>query len=145
MTGVSIPYIYIKREREFTVEPWVTSVSVSPTRSFVFTCHVKIAQWECGTETDVTSCPPCLASLFSRSVSWISHSMYIFSKNLLVYYCKCCNLIGYATRYLFVNRYRVAVSNATRSSFSKKNKQCLFLVFRNNFEEITQVCFYYNN
>ena len=31
----------------------------------------------------------------------------IFSKNLLVYYCKCCNLIGYATRYLFVNRYRV--------------------------------------
>ena len=30
-----------------------------------------------------------------------------FSKNLVVYYCKCCNLIGYATLYLFVNRYRV--------------------------------------
>ena len=32
--------------------------------------------------------------------------IYIFSKNenVLVYYCKCCNLIGYATRYLFVNR-----------------------------------------
>ena len=38
----------------------------------------------------------------------------------LVYYCKCCNLIGYATRYLFVNRYRVVVSNATRPSFSQK-------------------------
>ena len=44
----------------------------------------------------------------------------IISKNLLVYYCKCCNLIGYATRYLFVNRYPVATSNATRPSFSQK-------------------------
>ena len=42
--------------------------------------------------------------------------------------CKCCNLIGYVTRYLFVNRYRVAASNATRPSFSQKI-QCLFLVF----------------
>ena len=32
---------------------------------------------------------------------------------------------------LFVNRYRVAASNATRPSFSKII-QCLFLVFRNN-------------
>ena len=54
--------------------------------------------------------------------------IYIFSKNLLVYYCKCCNLIGYATRYLFVNIYQVAASNATKPSFSQK-KQCLFLVF----------------
>ena len=46
--------------------------------------------------------------------------LYSFSKNLLVYYCKCCNLIGYATRYLFVNRYRVAASNTTRPSFSQK-------------------------
>ena len=44
-----------------------------------------------------------------------------FSKNVLVYYCKYCNLIGYATRYLFVNRYRVAASNATRPRFSQKN------------------------
>ena len=57
------------------------------------------------------------------------------SNNLVVYYCKCCNLIGYATRYLFVNRYREATSNATRPSFSQKNR--LFLVFRNNFEGIT--------
>ena len=42
---------------------------------------------------------------------------YIFSKNLLVYYFNYCiyyfnycTLIGYATRYLFVNRYRVAAS-----------------------------------
>ena len=32
----------------------------------------------------------------------ISHIIYILSKNLVVYYCKCCNLIGYATRYVFV-------------------------------------------
>ena len=31
--------------------------------------------------------------------------LYHGCKNLLVYYCKCCNLIGYATRYLFVHRY----------------------------------------
>ena len=39
-----------------------------------------------------------------------------------------CNLIGYATRCLFVNRYRVAASNATRPLFPKK--RCLFLVFK---------------
>ena len=33
--------------------------------------------------------------------------------------------------YLFVNRYRVVASKATRT------KRCLFLVFRYNFEEIT--------
>ena len=49
--------------------------------------------------------------------------MDVFSKNLLVYYWKCCNLIGYATRYLLVNRYRVAASIATRSSFSPKKQQ----------------------
>ena len=32
----------------------------------------------------------------------ISHIIYTLSKNLVVYYCKCCNLIGYATRYVFV-------------------------------------------
>ena len=42
------------------------------------------------------------------------------SKNLLVYYCNCCNLISYATRNLFVNTYRVGVSNATWTSFRKK-------------------------
>ena len=31
--------------------------------------------------------------------------LYVFSKNVLVYYCKCCNLIGYATRYLFNNQF----------------------------------------
>ena len=39
----------------------------------------------------------------------------VFSKNLLIYYCKCCNVIGYATRYLFVNRYLEAASNAIES------------------------------
>ena len=29
-------------------------------------------------------------------------NVFVFSKNLVVYYCKCCNLICYATRYLFV-------------------------------------------
>ena len=27
-----------------------------------------------------------------------------FSRIILVYYCKCCNLIGYSTRYLFIIR-----------------------------------------
>ena len=40
---------------------------------------------------------------------------------LAVNYYKCYNLIGYATRYLLVIRYRVAASNATRPSFSQKN------------------------
>ena len=64
------------------------------------------------------------------------HNLSTFSKNLVVYYCKWCTPIGYTTRYLFVNGYRVAASNATRSSFSLK-KQCLFFVFRNNIKEIT--------
>ena len=46
--------------------------------------------------------------------------IYILSKNVLVNY----NLIDYATRYLFVNRYRVAASNARRSSFSQKFLIC---------------------
>ena len=39
-------------------------------------------------------------------------NMVRYSKGLLVYYyyCNWCNLNGYATRYLFVNRYRVAAS-----------------------------------
>ncbi len=28
----------------------------------------------------------------------------MISRIILVYYCKCCNLIGYCTRYLFINR-----------------------------------------
>ncbi len=34
--------------------------------------------------------------------------IYLFSRIILVYYCKCCNLIGYSTRYLFLDRLRVA-------------------------------------
>ena len=72
-----------------------------------------------------------------RKKKWniFSRSIYIFSKNLLIHYSKYCNLIGYATRYLFVNRYWVAASNATKPCFSQN--KCLFLVFWNNFEEIT--------
>ena len=39
-----------------------------PTRSFMFTCIVKIAP----------PCPPYLASLFARSVTGRSHSIYIY-------------------------------------------------------------------
>ena len=28
--------------------------------------------------------------------------LYSISRIILVYYCKCCNLIGYSTRYLFL-------------------------------------------
>ena len=31
-----------------------------------------------------------------------------FSRIMLIYYCKYCNLIGYSTRYLFLDRQRVA-------------------------------------
>ena len=46
---------------------------------------------------------------------------------LLVYYYKCCSLIGNATRYLFVNGYRVAASNATREFSQKNNAYSSFL------------------
>ena len=46
--------------------------------------------------------------------------LFFTSKILVVYYCKCFSLIGYATRYVFVDRYRVAASNATRQSFFLK-------------------------
>ena len=61
----------------------------------------------------------------------------VISKTVLVYYCKWCNLLGYATRYLFVNIYRVAATNTARPIFSQKKPECLILVFRNNFKGIT--------
>ena len=72
--------------------------------------------------------------------------IYIYSKNLLVYYFKYYTTIGYATRYLFVNRYRVAANNATTPSyFGGGGIQCLFLVFRNNFEETTNTSLFLLN
>ena len=61
-----------------------------------------------------------LLKLLGMAISYLNVDLEIFrlSKTLLVYYCKCCNLIGYANRYIFVNRYRVAATNATRPSFS---------------------------
>ena len=32
------------------------------------------------------------------------NTLITISRNLVEYYCKCCMLIGYATRYLFVDR-----------------------------------------
>ena len=50
--------------------------------------------------------------------------IYIFSRNLVEYYCKCCNLIDYATRYLFVDKYRVAkMASASRFLKFLKTKQ----------------------
>ena len=43
---------------------------------------------------------------FFISISFISLFVYIYYllvELCLVYYCKCCNLIGYSTRYLFLN------------------------------------------
>ena len=64
----------------------------------------------------------------------------LISKNLVIYHCKCCNLIGYATRNLFVNRYRVVVTNVTRLSFSQK-KQCYYSFFE-ELEELLALNFY---
>ena len=72
-------------------------------------------------------------------ISYLNVALEIFrlSETLLVYYYKCCNLIGYANRYVFVNRYRVAATYCKAEFFVKQ--QWLFLVFQNNFEEITYV------
>ena len=54
-------------------------VSLSlPTLSFMFTCIVKIAQGDWDRRNLGPPCPPCLASLFSRSATWRSHSIYIY-------------------------------------------------------------------
>ena len=39
------------------------------------------------------------------------------SRIILVYYCKCCNLIGYSTRYLFLDRQRVAKQSSSYRDF----------------------------
>ena len=52
---------------------------------------------------------------------WDSPNKKLVKTYILVCYCKCCNLIGYATRCLFVNIYPIAASNATRPSFSQEN------------------------
>ena len=52
-----------------------------------------------------------LPVIFLRSLSEQQKlNPFSFSKNIVVYFCKC-NLIGYATCYLFVNTYRVAASD----------------------------------
>ena len=50
-----------------------------PTRSFIFTCIVKIAQGDWNRRNLDPPCPPYLASLFVRSVTRRSHSIYIWS------------------------------------------------------------------
>ena len=54
--------------------------------------------------------------------------LFLFSKNLVEYYCKCCNVICYGTHYLFVNRYQVAACNVTRQSFTQKNNSSFFKI-----------------
>ena len=34
----------------------------------------------------------------------LHYVIYFISRITLVFYCKCCNLIGYSTRYLFLDR-----------------------------------------
>ena len=60
-------------------------------------------------------------------LKYVNIHIYIFSRNLVEHYCKCCILIGYATRYLFVDRQRVA-KMASASRFCKVSKdevECL--------------------
>ena len=64
----------------------------------------------------------------SMSLSIMQYQQLV--KTYTFYYCKCCNLIGYFTRYLFVNRYRVAAM----PSFSQKKYDAFSSFFRNNFE-----------
>ena len=39
--------------------------------------------------------------------------LYLFSRFILVYYCKCCDLIGYSTRYLFLDKEQVAKQSSS--------------------------------
>ena len=51
---------------------------------------------------------------------YIIYILYIYSYNsIVVYHYKCCNLIGYATRYLFVDRYQVVASGDKAEFFAK--------------------------
>ena len=44
------------------------------------------------------------SNISSPVISFLNHSIFNFSRIILVYYCKCCNLIGYSTHYLFIIR-----------------------------------------
>ena len=46
----------------------------------------------------------CFFFNFSFSDNSCFRKIFVFSRIILVYYCKCCNLIGYSTRYLFIIR-----------------------------------------
>ena len=35
---------------------------------------------------------------------FLRKALILISRIILVFYCKCCNLIGYSTRYLFLDR-----------------------------------------
>ena len=65
----------------------------------------------------------CLTSTY-LSILWYLqtvHKLIIIGRIILVYYCKCRNLIGYSTRYLFLDRWRVAKqSSSYRDFFLKK-------------------------
>ena len=55
----------------------------------------------------------------------------VISKNLVEFYFKCCILIGYATRYLFVDRWRVAKQSCSsplpESNISSQNANNLIV------------------
>ena len=64
---------------------------ILPTRSFMFTCIVKIAQGDWNRRDLGPPCPPYLASLFARSVTGRSHSIYIY-----IYGAHCLYLVSHA-------------------------------------------------
>ena len=49
-----------------------------PTRSFMYTCYVKIAQGDWNRRNSGPPCPPYLASLFAQSATGRSHSIYMY-------------------------------------------------------------------
>ena len=49
-----------------------------PTRSFMYTCYVKIAQGDWNRRNSGPPCPTYLASLFAQSATGRSHSIYMY-------------------------------------------------------------------
>jgi hypothetical protein len=61
------------------------------------------------------SCIECSLIQWHKNCLWVDETLFVswhiqqlvlntISRIILVYYCKCCNLIGYSTHYLFLDR-----------------------------------------
>ena len=76
----------------------------------VFTHKLKVALLINDTETCVETC-------VNFKLSKLLNKEHVEVFTILVYYCKCCDLIGYSTFYLFLDRERVEKQSSSLSSY----------------------------